>query len=676
MNLFRQSHRIRAQKGQGFAEYALILLFVSVAAMIAVTILEPSVTDIFDRFVGREEIAPPALANYQAPPTATVDPFYTPVPTNTPNPFATATPTNGPANTPTPTATTFIVPTNTPRPSNCSTFEAESGVLSGLMQIGNDGDASGGSFVHVPNGNGDNFAGANSNSVTFNVTISNAGDYTIAGNVYATNGSDDSFWVTIDNVQALWDMGQNSSYLEDYVSNRNGDDPMIYSLSPGTYPLTFSLREDGARLDKVAVCFDDSASASQFLLPTDNLCLNATTSQSSTAYSGSSSLACDGNRDGVYNNGSVTHTQNEANAWWQVDLGRVNALQQIKIFNRTDCCGSRLSNFHVFVSDDPFLSTDLNATLNQPGVDSFFFEGNIDSLAYAFTKQTGRYIRIQLTNNSPLSLAEVEIYGSREVPDACTAVIDMFYIIDQSGSMNYAISGAINRMAASRSAITTVNNEMVASGLPHRVGAVSYRSLSFYYSDGFYRYTINNTTYDTTADIDGFTNDTLPYIIPGGLTPIGPALNDARLSMIDTWDPLRIPVIILLTDGAPNVARDEIGYDAAEAANIDVYDSSGDPYPFSTIATFGSSVQGSSLKQGNILVDVLESTEDLMRSLPNATLHTIGLGDPSASEFNAQLMQYVADIGGGNYYSANSASDLTTALTEIYNSVPSCAADS
>ena len=112
--------------GQGFAEYALILAFVGVSAMLAVTILEPSLGGVFSRLVGKEEIAPPALKNYQAPPTATLDPNYTPEPTSTIDPAVTATSTPNGYEPGTATSTPSPSPTSTntpaPLPQICNTY--------------------------------------------------------------------------------------------------------------------------------------------------------------------------------------------------------------------------------------------------------------------------------------------------------------------------------------------------------------------------------------------------------------------------------------------------------------------------------------------------------------------------------------------------------------------------
>jgi hypothetical protein len=52
-----------------------------------------------------------------------------------------------------------------------------------------------------------------------------------------------------------------------------------------------------------------------------------------------------GNTDGYFLNKSTTHTEYAQGAWWQVDLGSKKDIKQIIIYNRTDCCAARLSNY-------------------------------------------------------------------------------------------------------------------------------------------------------------------------------------------------------------------------------------------------------------------------------------------------------------------------------------------
>ncbi|MBZ5618513.1 MAG: discoidin domain-containing protein [Acidobacteriia bacterium] len=148
-----------------------------------------------------------------------------------------------------------------------------------------------------------------------------------------------------------------------------------------------------------------------------NLALGRTASQSSTlsAYSTTGpGAAVDGVTDGNFFDGSVTHTNLDPNAWWQVDLGASGIINSITIWNRTDCCGNRLSDFWVFISDTPFLGTDTPATLqNRAGTfSSHQTSAPNPSTTIAAAGAQGRYIRVQLTGTNFLSLAEVQAFGT------------------------------------------------------------------------------------------------------------------------------------------------------------------------------------------------------------------------------------------------------------------------
>ena len=102
----------------------------------------------------------------------------------------------------------------------------------------------------------------------------------------------------------------------------------------------------------------------------------------------------------------------ETSPWWQVDLGSVHDLQSVTLWNRTDCCSQRLANFYVLVSDVPFASPNLAATLSQPGVTATRHQGVAGrSTTFSFDR-SGRYVRVQLEGRGIVSLAEVEIMGS------------------------------------------------------------------------------------------------------------------------------------------------------------------------------------------------------------------------------------------------------------------------
>jgi alpha-L-fucosidase len=148
--------------------------------------------------------------------------------------------------------------------------------------------------------------------------------------------------------------------------------------------------------------------------PSVNLAPGKAATQSSDAYGGAASRAVDGNTSGNYFNNSVTHTAGAAaQDWWQVDLGKLYTLDTVNLWNRTDCCTDRLSNFVVLASPTDMTGKTLaqlqaDATVKNVPVTSL---GGSASLAVALGGFSGRYVRVQLTGTNNLSLAEVQVLG-------------------------------------------------------------------------------------------------------------------------------------------------------------------------------------------------------------------------------------------------------------------------
>jgi hypothetical protein len=82
-----------------------------------------------------------------------------------------------------------------------------------------------------------------------------------------------------------------------------------------------------------------------------NLGLKQPAVQSSSAAGGlaTASLAVDGNTDGDFAHGSVSHTNLDPGAWWEVDLGETCFVDEVRIWNRSDGVVERLSNFRVLI---------------------------------------------------------------------------------------------------------------------------------------------------------------------------------------------------------------------------------------------------------------------------------------------------------------------------------------
>ncbi len=136
-----------------------------------------------------------------------------------------------------------------------------------------------------------------------------------------------------------------------------------------------------------------------------NVARTGTASQSSLAYRGDPARAIDGNTSGRYGDNSVTHTQPTSAPWWRVDLGEAHRVDRVTLWNRTDCCSSRLSNFHVDYLD---AKGNVIASQNYPGQ-----AGPTTEIALA--ARGVHAVRVQLNGQNVLSLAEVQVWGAPDV---------------------------------------------------------------------------------------------------------------------------------------------------------------------------------------------------------------------------------------------------------------------
>ncbi len=143
----------------------------------------------------------------------------------------------------------------------------------------------------------------------------------------------------------------------------------------------------------------------------NNLALGRPALQSSIGWDGAASRAVDGNVDGQWGGGSVTHTQADAPAWWQVDLGAVQSLHALRLWNRTDCCGERLADVQVFVSATDMSSRTPAQLLADPAVWRATYAGAVGRTALVALGTAGRFVRVQLAGPQYLSLAEAQVWG-------------------------------------------------------------------------------------------------------------------------------------------------------------------------------------------------------------------------------------------------------------------------
>ncbi|XP_078584680.1 myeloperoxidase-like [Branchiostoma floridae x Branchiostoma japonicum] len=139
-----------------------------------------------------------------------------------------------------------------------------------------------------------------------------------------------------------------------------------------------------------------------------NLALGRPTAQLSTSHGGLARRAVDGNTDGDFHSGSCTHTNRPGNRrpWWRVDLGTAQAIGNVVVFNRQDCCSERLNNFQVHVGDSP------RVAFNPQCGGNHAVTGGLAEITVDCGGLTGRYVGILLPSSQYLSLCEVQVYAA------------------------------------------------------------------------------------------------------------------------------------------------------------------------------------------------------------------------------------------------------------------------
>ena len=231
---------------------------------------------------------------------------------------------------------------------------------------------------------------------------------TVEGTVELTNtGRTTSPDVRLD-IQAPsgWTVDPARTVVPEIPAGEAVDVPIRVTVPAGTagdtYPLTFT----------TSVGRMQSTSVHDIAVVLPNAALGMPATQHSLAWDGEPSRAVDGNTDGNYGAGTTTHTAEPSDeAWWQVDLQDTHAIDEIEIWNRTDCCAERLSDYWVMVSESPITADSLDEARTMPGVTAIHQPGqagrptriDLDDLP-------GRYVRVQLASHSnPLSLSEVKV---------------------------------------------------------------------------------------------------------------------------------------------------------------------------------------------------------------------------------------------------------------------------
>ena len=96
-------------------------------------------------------------------------------------------------------------------------------------------------------------------------------------------------------------------------------------------------------------------------------------------------------------------TAAEGQPWWEINMNNTIDIEQINVYNRTTEMGET-ANYYVLVSKNPFATgATLSGLLSTPGVHAYYVNGTGERPSNIPVGLSGQYVRVQLTNASPLS---------------------------------------------------------------------------------------------------------------------------------------------------------------------------------------------------------------------------------------------------------------------------------
>ncbi|XP_078695242.1 uncharacterized protein LOC144924161 [Branchiostoma floridae x Branchiostoma belcheri] len=138
-----------------------------------------------------------------------------------------------------------------------------------------------------------------------------------------------------------------------------------------------------------------------------NIAIGKATTQSSVDHDGYSHRAVDTNKGPSWGSQSCTHTVDENDPWWSVDLELVTPIDRVVIYNRQDgTYDSRINPFNVHVGESPSVHEN-----DKCGEDHVFGRGQAEATVYCGGME-GRYVGIRLPGFRVLNLCEVEVYST------------------------------------------------------------------------------------------------------------------------------------------------------------------------------------------------------------------------------------------------------------------------
>ncbi|MCG8462872.1 MAG: VWA domain-containing protein, partial [Holophagales bacterium] len=245
----------------------------------------------------------------------------------------------------------------------------------------------------------------------------------------------------------------------------------------------------------------------------------------------------------------------------------------------------------------------------------------------------------------------------------------LLYLVDASGSMTAPIPGSTSKLAAVASAIADTNTALAASFPGSRAALVSYRGAVF--PDPVFNLSQGaQVAQGLTTNLAAVTAAAAAIdptqIHPDSNTPAPIALDATTDLLQSTVAAGALPVVLWLTDGAPNIdiqGQGPLEYLFPEILGLDIRDTGGDFLSFGQVAWLGNWNGGIGTFDGEVFANTMYQIERLENTVPDALIYPIAVR--GADTYYEDLLAYAAYFSGTRLVLADDATQLTAGLAGV-----------
>ena len=252
--------------------------------------------------------------------------------------------------------------------------------------------------------------------------------------------------------------------------------------------------------------------------------------------------------------------------------------------------------------------------------------------------------------------------------------LDVVYLLDLSGSMTagFPATSGVTRLEAAQQAIGQLNQRLLtrAGSRAALVTVAGYRTPAENLTLGVHvDEPLTGDISQVDAAVQGFDPSTISSDVTSplalGLDAVQGLLRAANLDG-------RQPVVVILSDGIPNIDADGQGPDAyalEELQAISLYDDAGRFLTWGQVGWMGHFNGDTATFDGEPLANVMFEVEALKIAVPDTLVYGITLEGDGAGlgSANGDLFEYAAHFTGGLAYAAADTEGLLTAMWSLAN---------